>query len=465
MTTKEICATSFDGLLEKRGVNRRDFLKLCAGVATALGLSQTAVPRIAEALEEKVIGATSGALAPALWLELASCTGCTESLAQVDTPDIATIVLELISLNYAETLSAGAGHSLEAAKEETIQAGGYLLFIEGALMEGWNGDALRIADERGIDIVEHAASNAVAIICAGSCAVDGGWQAAYPNPGGAIGIQAYLQKAKDAGRIEYEIPPIVNVPLCPANPEHLVAVLVDYLLLGTLPALNQFNMPSLIFDQTIHDNCPRRGHFENGEFVYRFGSEEEAKGYCLYAVGCKGPETKSNCPIVRWNRGSAWCVESGAPCAGCATANPTRQGFNWVDLNTPFLHHLKNIGIGGLRFEPAFIAFAVAGVVVVALAIHGFGMKKTGRTKGGADFELERSWDREHPDQALGSAEAARAAAAVMGVAVPEDIEVEAEAEEAEALAEAVEVAEAIEVAEAPTSIVEDETTEEGGGN
>jgi len=103
MTTKEKRKVSIlDELLEQRGVKRRDFLKLCAGVAATLGLSQAAIPRIAEALEGSVIGPnTSGALAPTIWLELASCTGCTESLAQVDTPDIATIVLELISLNYA----------------------------------------------------------------------------------------------------------------------------------------------------------------------------------------------------------------------------------------------------------------------------------------------------------------------------------------------------------------------------
>lgn len=421
MTTKETCATKFDELLEKRGVKRRDFLKLCGGVAATLGLSQTAVPRIAEALEDKVIGATSGALTPAIWLEFASCTGCTESLAQVDTPDVATIVLEMISLNYSETLSAGAGHSLEEAKAKTIEAGGYLLFVEGALMEGWDGDALRIADERGIDIMEEAASKAEAIICCGSCAVDGGWQAAYPNPGGAIGIQKYLEKAKEAGRITYEIPPIINVPMCPSNPEHLVAVLVDYILVGSLPALNKHNMPSLMFDQTIHDNCPRRGHFENGEFVYEFGSEAEAKGYCLYAVGCKGPQTKANCPIVRWNRRSGWCIEAGSPCIGCATANPNKEGYNWVDLNAPFLERFKNVGIGGVSIDPTFIAFGVAGVVAVLLVVHGFGMKASKRTKGGAPFELERKWDTKHPDRAIGSAEAAKKAAAKRSAAVSEE--------------------------------------------
>jgi hydrogenase small subunit len=369
------------------------------------------VPRIAQALEESVIGAHSGKLFPAIWLELASCTGCTESLAQVSMPDVATVVLDLISLNYAETLSAGAGYSLEEAKEQTIEAGGYIVFVEGALMKGWDGDALRIADRRGTDIVLEAASNAFAIVNAGSCAVDGGWQAAYPNPGGAIGIQKFLEEEKAAGKID-KIPPIINVPSCPSNPEHLVAVLVDALLIGQFPALNAYNAPSLIFNQTVHDNCPRRGHFENGEFVYEFGSAEEAKGYCLYAMGCKGPQTKSNCPIVRWNRRVSWCVESGGPCIGCATANPTRAAHNWVEQNAPFLSRFRSLNIGGIAVDPTFIAFGVGAVAVVALVAHGFGMKATGRTKGGAPFELERKWDTKHPDQAIGSAAAAKAAAA-----------------------------------------------------
>jgi hydrogenase small subunit len=224
-------------------------------------------------------------------------------------------------------------------------------------------------------------------------------------------VQLFLENAKAAGLIDYELPPIINVPLCPANPEHIVAVLVDYILLKRVPELTSQNMPKLMFGQTIHDNCPRRGHFENGEFVYKFGSEEEEKNYCLYAVGCKGPMTKSNCPIVRWNDAISWCVESGAPCIGCAMADPGRVGNNWVENNAPFLRHLRNVGFGGLTFNPLHIGLGVAGVVAAALVIHGFGMKATGRLKGGAPYEAERKWDKNHPDHALGSAEAARKAA------------------------------------------------------
>ena len=94
--------------------------------------------------------------------------------------------------------------------------------------------------------------------------------AAAPNASNATGVQAFL---KEQG-INV---PIINIPGCPPNPEWLCAVLIQYLLLGELPELNAENKPTQIFGQTIHDNCQRRGHFENGEFVYQFGSPEEAK--------------------------------------------------------------------------------------------------------------------------------------------------------------------------------------------
>ena len=114
----EATASEFSDMLEARGVTRRSFMKLCGAIAVAAGLSELAAPRVASALENSVIGATKGNLYPVIWIEGASCTGCTESFAQVETPDPAEVVLELLSLNYSETLSAAAGWSMEEAKEQ-----------------------------------------------------------------------------------------------------------------------------------------------------------------------------------------------------------------------------------------------------------------------------------------------------------------------------------------------------------
>jgi len=403
---------SLPKMLETRGISRRSFLEFCGAVAVAAGLSASAAPRVAHALEESVIGAKTGNLFPVLWIEGASCTGCTESFAQIETPDVGKVVLELISLNYSDVLCAGAGHSLELAKEQTIQNGNYIVVYEGAITQGFGSNTLRVAMETGEEILVHAAEHAAAVVALGSCAVNGGWMAAYPNPAEATGVQAILKKHNIAT-------PVVNIPGCPANPEWLMSVLVQVLFMGGDQALVEGDVPAVvklldlndqakpqgIFGQTIHDNCERRGHFENGEFVYQFGSKEEALGYCLYPLGCKGPQTYSNCGVTLWNNRRSWCIQAGSPCLGCCEANPNDPGDNWVEVNTPFYERHRDLHIGNWFFQPTLVAGVLTGVVALALVIHGFGMKKSGRTDGGADFEKVREWDAKHPDQAIGQYE------------------------------------------------------------
>ena len=390
----------FDSILESRGVSRRDFLKFCGAVAVAAGLSELAAPRVAMALEQSVIGATKGDLFPVLWIEGASCTGCTESFAQIETPDVGKIVLELISLNYSDVLCAGAGHSIEEAKKQTIEAGGYIVVYEGGITQGFGGNTLRVAMETGEDILAEAASNAAAVVALGSCAVNGGWMAAYPNAANATGVQDFLNKRGISV-------PVVNIPGCPANPEWLMSVLVQVLMMGGLTALdlNDEGKPEGIFGQTIHDNCERRGHFENGEFVYEFGSKEEALGYCLYPLGCKGPQTKANCGVTMWNNRRSWCVQAGSPCLGCCEANPKDPGDNWVEVNTPFYERHRDVHIGDWFVQPTVIAGGLTAIVAAALVIHGFGMKAAGRMDGGADFEKVRAWDAKHPEKSIGQYE------------------------------------------------------------
>ena len=182
----------------------------------------------------------------------------------------------------------------------------------------------------------------------------------------------------------------------------LVAVLVDVVMMGQLPELDSYNRPTGIFGQTIHDNCERRGHFENGEFVYEYGSMEEALGYCLYPLGCKGPQTHANCSVAQWNHGRSWCVKAGAPCIGCCEADPMNPSDNWVQVHTPFAARLRDLRIGDLTFSPDVAAGAVTGVVAAALVAHGVGMKLSGRMDGGAPFEKVRAWDAKHPDKSIG---------------------------------------------------------------
>jgi hydrogenase small subunit len=390
-------------LLAVRGVSRRDFLKYCGSVAAVLGLSETMAPQIAAALE----GAPK--LLPALWINGGSCTGCTESMAQVDSPDVATIVLDYLAFDYFETIMAAAGHDAEKNIEHTVEKGGYIVVYEGSVMAGFDGWAMTAGgvgeENKGTAILEKVASNALAVIAVGSCAVDGGWVKAHPNPAGATGVQAWLSKKGIKT-------PVVNLPTCPVNPEWVVAMVVQLLLVADrdvakfveltdwvtrtykdeVTDLNvDLLLPAGLFGQSIHDNCPRRGHFENGEFVTEFGTKEEALGYCLYKVGCKGPQTFTQCPVTRWNSRVSWCVEAGSPCIGCG-------GLNWVDNNAPFLKRMSDMQFNGFlglgNVQAGSVAAAVGGVAAAALVAHGLGMKAAGRIGDGPPMEEKKAYDR-----------------------------------------------------------------------
>lgn len=365
-------------LLAARGVSRRDFLRFCGTLTAMLGLSEAYAPQVAHALEV----ALPQPRKPVIWLGLGLCTGCTESMAQIGYPDVPTVVLDLLSINYWETVTMASGESAEKAKQDTIDAGGYIAVVEGTVMEGADGNTLRIAGKTGLEHLREVASKADAIVAVGSCAVDGGWVRGRPNPAGGTGVKDVAGKLGFAGK------PLINIPTCPVNPEWIVAVVVDALLLGKLPELDEIGRPKLFFGSSIHDNCPRRGHFENGEFVTEFGTPEEAKGYCLYKVGCKGPQTYTSCPITRWNRKQSWCVESGSPCIGCGN-------LNWTDNDAPFLNRVRDIPLGSLgNVKPESVAYAVGGVAAVGLVAHGFGMKAAGRVGDGPPMEDMKAYDR-----------------------------------------------------------------------
>jgi hydrogenase small subunit len=357
-------------LLAARGVSRRDFLKYCGAVAAMLGLSEALGPRIAGAI------ARGAQLKRVIWLAEGLCTGCTESMAQIGFPDVPTIVLDLLSVNYWETVMAAAGDSAERAKADTIKQGGYLVVVEGAMMKGFDGNACRIAGKTGLEHLKEASVNADAIIAVGSCAVDGGWIRAVPGSAGVDGVGVKDVPDHTNGKT------IVNLPTCPVNPEWVVALIIDYLLIGKTPALDALGRPSLIYGQTIHDNCPRRGHFENGEFVEAFGTPAETAGWCLYKLGCKGPQTMTNCPLVRWNRKASWCVEAGSPCIGCGN-------LDWVSNDAPFLRRMPDVA----GVAPETIAAGAGALTLAALAVHGAARVMTGRMGHGAPADTESAAD------------------------------------------------------------------------
>jgi [NiFe] hydrogenase small subunit len=292
----------FYARLAAKGVTRRDFMKYCTFLTATMGLSSSFVPKVAE------VFAAPKQRPPVIWLHFGECTGCSEATLRSQYPWLDELVLEVLSLEYHETVMAAAGQQAEDQLQMAVKKynGNFICVVEGAVATKFDGGYGKIAGKTFLEIAKEVCPKAAAVIAIGACANFGGVPAAAPNPGGYMGVGEAIGIKT------------INIAGCPPNPVNLVGTIVNYLLLGKLPAVDDLGRPLFAYGKTIHDQCPRRSHFENDEFVEVFGSDEAAMGYCLYKVGCRGPETYNNCPIVKFNDGTSWPVEAGHPCIGCS---------------------------------------------------------------------------------------------------------------------------------------------------
>ena len=284
---------------------RREFLKLCTASAVGLGISQLYIPKVVRALEQAVAGNP-----PVIWIQGAGDDGCLVSLLNTTHPTIAEVLLKIISLQYNPTIMASAGDKaishLDVISEKT--KGNFILVVEGAIPTKDGGVYCTIGERNGkhitmLEAVKDLGAKAKAIIALGACATHGGIPAGKPNPTGAKGVRDVLGKEAT----------IINIPGCPAHPDWFVGTLVHLLMYG-MPELDDQARPRMFFGDSIHQNCPNYSYYMEGQFASKFGE----KG-CLIQLGCKGPETYSDCPLRRWNSGVEWCVGVGAPCIGCCS--------------------------------------------------------------------------------------------------------------------------------------------------
>lgn len=299
----------------QRGISRRDFLKFCSLMAGALAMPRGYAERIEEALSVP-------ARLPIIWLEFQDCAGNSEALLRASRPTVSELVLDILSVDYHETIMAAAGDLSEQLRDGAIEKGGYLLVVEGSIPTNEDGVYCTIGGRTAMDILQSAASNAVAVVAAGACAAFGGLPAADPNPTGAKSVMDLVTDK-----------PVLNLPGCPLNPVNLTATVVHFLTFGELPAMDDLHRPLFAYGSRIHENCPRRGHFDAGEFVAAWGDEGHRKGWCLYKMGCKGPVTFHNCPAVEYNDGTSWPIKAGHGCIACSEPAFWDLGlYNQADL-------------------------------------------------------------------------------------------------------------------------------------
>jgi hydrogenase small subunit len=342
--------------LRKSNVSRRSFLQLCSAlmVTAPVGLAlteKTSVLQVAQAIGK--------AKRPSVvWLHFQDCTGCSETLLRTSRPDVADLILNVISLDYHETLMAASGYQAEAALKQAVadNFGKFVLVVEGSVPTKEQGRYMKLAGRPALEVLKDVGSKSAAVIAIGSCASWGGVPSSGPNPTGAQGVDTILTEK-----------PVVNIPGCPPNPYNLLAVVLEYATMKRLPALDELNRPKFAFDRYIHDHCPRRAHFDAGRFVKEFGDDGHRQGWCLYKMGCKGPLTHASCSTRHFNEvPDVWPIGIGAPCVGCTEKSVAFKVpiFQTVDIHAatpPEALPLINTPVGTIGTAAAALVGAIAG--------------------------------------------------------------------------------------------------------
>lgn len=282
-------------------LHRRDFLRLCTMAAGIMGLPFTWAARVAAAAEKSP-------RPPVIWLHFQECTGCSESLLRSSHPSVSELILDLISLDYHETLMAGSGLQAEEALQASLakNRGTYFLVVEGAVPTAQRGIFCKVGGKTALESLRQAAEGAAAVLCIGTCASFGGIQSVEPNPTGAVGVREVVKDKR-----------IVNISGCPPSPYNFLSTILYYLTFKRLPELDAIGRPKFAYGRIIHEHCERRPHFDAGRFAQAYGDAGHAAGFCLYKLGCKGPVTHANCSVQRFNDIGVWPVSIGHPCIGC----------------------------------------------------------------------------------------------------------------------------------------------------
>lgn len=254
-----------------------------------------------------------------IWLETSGCFGEIISLLDGEDSDILYFMKEMVNLRFYNTIMADQGEIAYRQILDTLNSGEDLILIVcGAIP--LNEKCAIVARYEGkqisaLEALKNISSKANYIISAGTCASFGGPTAGKPNVSNAVDVSKALRNNK-----------VINVPGCPVHPIWILGTLA-YILSFGMPKLDNQKRPTIFFGTTIHDNCPRRSYFDNQVFARKFGDKE-----CMFKLGCRGPITKTQCPINRWNNSDNWPIGENTTCIGCAS-----KGF--PDEMEPFVRY------------------------------------------------------------------------------------------------------------------------------
>jgi len=355
-------------------MDRRTFLKAVGALGASLFL---------QTYRSDVVKALEFAETRIVWIHGGECTGCSESLLNGGEPDVLQAFDRLnIRLEYHELLLGQQGIYVDGEMvntselnseilfEEVVKEEGYILVVEGAIANGPNGTGkyMILGGKTYKDIFRKAAENASLIVAVGQCATNGGVNSADSDIKDLMDFRgvAFTMEDGEKGMLQ-ELgieKPVININGCPPHPDWMLLTL-GAVVLGKIKipddlpeVLDQWLRPKVFFppDSVIHDNCPRRGFYDKGEFDTVVSGEK-----CLWKLGCKAPYTHADCAIRRWNGYHSLCPQSGSPCISCVS-----PGF--PDSSRPFFQEIEDVGIAGTNIDT--VAKVAIGASLLAVGAH-----------------------------------------------------------------------------------------------
>lgn len=282
-------------------IDRREFLKMAACLSASFGISN--FPTIVNAALKKIDYKNVPRL---IYLQGQSCTGCSISLLQAESPNAVSMITQYSKLSFHADLSATSGKQALNLIEEYIsgKAGEYFLAVEGAIPWAMP-EACVIGDKPFADYLTAAATTMNGAVAIGTCATHGGIPAAEGNLTGAVSLKEFYKLKKIN-------PLLIEIPGCPVHPDWVWKTIIHLVQVGLPELIN--GQPKLFFNRKVHELCSRYHDFQEEIFAEKLGE----KG-CLFKLGCLGPDTDADCPTRWWNGGQTWCVDANAPCIGCAS--------------------------------------------------------------------------------------------------------------------------------------------------
>lgn len=253
-----------------------------------------------------------------VWLELTGCSGNIISLLDGSNPDFKYLISQMTHFIYNNSLSASEGQNAMEQLFSVLESD-YILAVEGAVATKNNGLYNIIGRLNGkpvtaLEAVKTLGEKASHVIAIGACATHGGVSAARPNPAECVSVQSVVNRK------------VIKLPGCPCHPDWFMGTLAHILLYGE-PELDNRDRPLLFYSTLIHDRCPRRSYFDKGIFAQKLGDKT-----CMFKLGCRGPVTRIDCPIRKWNQYVNWPIEDDTPCIGCAQ-------FGFPDAMEPFINY------------------------------------------------------------------------------------------------------------------------------